>query len=378
MTQEERYKITSNDYFDIFILYQGNTALLAPYQNNSVHIMNDRFAIAYIPVSQISSNTIAQLGYAAIPSCYGLTVQESLEASGITKLRRIPNFNLKGKGVLIAIIDTGIDYTNPIFQNADGTSRIVSIWDQTIDSENQFPEGTYFGTVYNTDQINQALKSQNPYDIVPSKDENGHGTMLAGVAAGSEDSKNDFSGVAPDAELVVVKLKQAKAPLMDFFAIPNNVPCYQENDIMWAVQYVISVARNLKSPIAICIGLGSSQGSHDGRGSLSSLLSVSGDFPGVVVCISAGNEGNTRRHFYAAIDPAIGNSTVELNVGENEHGFSMELWGTSPDVYTIDILSPSGEYIPRIAESLRANREISFVFENTTIFVDYIMDKRST
>jgi subtilisin family serine protease len=295
----------------------------------------------------------------------------------VERIRRLPAFDLRGEGVLIGIIDSGIDYTHPAFIYGDGTTKIAAIWDQTIDSEN-FPENTFYGTEYSAEQINQALISANPLEVVPSTDEIGHGTMLAGIAAGSEIEESDFSGVVPNAGLVIVKLKQAKTNLRDFFVIPHDVPCYQENDIMWGVQYVISAARRLQRPIAICIGLGSSQGSHDGRGTLSSHLSVGGDFPGVAVTIAAGNEGNSRRHFYGTIDPAVGYSTVELNVGENESGFSMELWGAAPSSYSIDILSPSGEYIPRIAESLRLNREISFVFEATDIIIDYQMVESQT
>jgi subtilisin family serine protease len=177
---------------------------------------------------------------------------------------------------------------------------------------------------------------------------------------------------------VVVKLKQAKPVLRDFFVLPADVPCFQENDIMWAFEYIVDTARSLQKPIAVCIGLGSSQGSHDGKGALSNLLSIGGDFPGVAVCIAAGNEGNTRRHFFAEIDPSTGLSSVELNVADNEAGFSLEFWGTAPNTYSIDILSPTGEYIPRISESLRVNRDIAFVFERTSISVDYLMVESST
>ena len=377
MTQEERYKITSYEFTDFMVDYNNNMRAFDRFPNATVHIMNGINAVVYMPVTQLNSRTISQFGYSVIPACYGLCSQRSLEASGITRLRRLPAFNLRGQGVIIGIIDTGIDYTNSVFRKADGTTRIAALWDQTIESD-RFPLPFYYGTQYLAEEINQALNSENPYEIVPSRDENGHGTMLAGIAAGSEVSDQDFSGVVPDSELIVVKLKQAKPSLMDFYIIPSDVPCYQENDIMWATKYIIDTARSLQRPVVICIGMGSSQGSHDGRGALSNSLSVTGDFPGVVVCIAAGNEGSTRRHFYSEIDSAIGYTTVELHVADQEPGFSMEIWGTAPNTYSIDILSPTGEYIPRIPESLRINRDISFIFENTRIAVDYQMVESST
>lgn len=378
MTQEDKYKIISNDYADLFVEYNGNQSILDQNQKYSIHVMNDKYAIIYVPNSEITTRSIDEYGYASIPTCYGITIERSLEASGVQRIRRLPALNLLGQGVLVGFVDTGIDYTNPIFLHGDGTSKIVAIWDQTIDSENQYPPNTFFGTEYSAEQINNALKSENPLEVVPSKDEIGHGTMMAGIAAGAETADGNFSGVVPNSDLVIVKLKQAKPVLRDLFRIPLDVPCYQENDAMWGVQYLISVARRLQRPLAICIGIGSSQGAHDGRGSLSALLSVGGDFPGVAVSIAAGNEGNAKRHYFGTIDPTVGTNTVELNVGENETGFSMELWGAPPSTYSIDILSPTGEYVPRIAESLQVNREISFIFESTNILVDYQMVESQT
>ena len=384
MTPEERYKITSEDYSDLIIEYDRNTPLLEQFQDDTIQIMNNRFAIVYIPSSQLTNRSISQFGYSALPTCFGLVSERSLDASGVNKIRNLPYFNLRGEGVLIGIVDTGIDYTNPAFLNKDGTSKIVSIWDQTIDSgEDRYPGGgtygegiiygepVYYGTEYSKDQINQALSSSSPFDIVPSRDELGHGTMLAGIAAGSEIEADNFSGVAPDAELVIVKLKQAKTALRNFFSIPLDVPCYQENDIMWGTQYLTRVSRTLNRPMAICIGLGSSQGSHRSRGALSTLLSVAGNFPGVCIVIAGGNEGSARRHFFSTIEPDEKYKSVELNIGENITGFSMEIWGNAPGSYSIDISSPSGEYIPQIENRLVVSQEVTFMFERTKILVDY-------
>jgi hypothetical protein len=145
MTEEERFKIISNDYMDLIIRYNNNPSVFKRYTNASIHIMNDLYAVLYIPSSQLTGRTIRQYGYFPLPACYGLTTQKSEEASGIQRLRRLPNFNLRGQGVITGIIDTGIQYTNPVFLNKDGTSRIAAIWDQTINSEN-FPKPYFYGT----------------------------------------------------------------------------------------------------------------------------------------------------------------------------------------------------------------------------------------
>ncbi len=370
MTTQDRERITSEDYADLLISYSGDQNILNQFTNATINIINFLNAVVHIPISQITETTIVQRGYSVLPSVFGLISEASLEASGIIRLRNVPNFNLRGQGVLIGIIDSGIDYLNPIFQNADGTTRIAAIWDQTVFSDN-YPEGIFYGTEYRREQINAALQSEDPLALVPTTDEIGHGTMVAGIAAGREVPESGFYGVAPDSELVVVKLKQAKRYLREFFIIPEGVPCYQENDIMFALDYIMRVAIQLGRPMAVCFALGTSQGAHDGRGTLSSYLSLMADNTGFGFLVAAGNEGNARRHFYGRIDPSTGRETVELFIGENEPGFSMEIWGDSPGVYSVDIQTPSGEYVPQIIPRLDENRDITFIFEQTEISVDY-------
>lgn len=371
MQEGERNRITSEDYADLIVEYRRNPQLLERLTDSVVQIMNDAFAVVYVPASQIDNRSIQRFEYSALPRIFGLTSEISLEASGVTNLRIIPTLNLRGEGVLVGVIDTGIDYTNPVFIREDGTTRIAAIWDQTIDSDDRYPFDYNFGTEYRAEQINQALASENPLDIVPSMDEIGHGTMMSGIAAGNEMVNDNFFGVAPASELVVVKLRQAKQVLRDFFFIKEGVPAYQSNHIMWGVQYCVRLANELRRPIAICMGVGTSQDAHDGLGHLSIMISALADVPGTAITVPAGNEGNTGRHFFSTIEPGIGNTSVELNVSENDTAFSMELWGSSPGIFSIDILSPSGEYIPRIPAGITVNRTISFIFEPTIIYIDY-------
>jgi subtilisin family serine protease len=368
MTAEEN-PIISENYADVIIEYEGDKALLEPFQKEKITIINDVAALVNIPLAETTGSPLLELGYARIPSLGGLC-DRSLEASGILRIRSIPNFDLRGQGVLIAIIDTGVDYTNQVFQNADKTTRITALWDQTIQSEN--PLGNVkFGTAYTREQINQALQSENPFGIVPSRDDNGHGTMVAGIAGGSEVPESNFAGVASQAEFVVVKLKQIKKYLRDFYSIPENVVCFQETDFLFALEFVLSIAVDGKKPLAICVSVNATQGSHDGRSMTGRYLSTVATRSGTGVVVAGGNEGSARRHFFGMVDPSVGYDTVELNVGENEKGFTMELWGQSPSIFTLDITSPSGEYVPRITATRNETREVSFVFEPTLIYINY-------
>jgi len=371
LDQDCRNRILSEEFAAFIIEYHDNLPDLSAEFNFCYEIINATHAIAYAPIATLPANLIHIFGYSIYPSVFGLLDIASVEASGIDKIRNIPSLNLRGQGVLIGIIDTGIDYTHNAFKYADGTSKILSIWDQTIQSENSMPEGFQYGTEYTQLQLNLALASPNPLSVVPTVDENGHGTFLAGIAAGSRSEENNFTGVAPDAELVVVKLKPAKQFTREFFMIPEGATCYQENDIMLGIKYLINISRKFVRPISICIGFGTSQGAHDERGALSSYLSAIADEKGFAVVIAAGNEGNRGHHYYGLVDKVVGYDTVELKVGPNETGFSMELWGDAPSTFSIDILSPTGEYIPRIPARIGETREIRFIFESTVIYLDY-------
>jgi len=368
----DRERIVSEDYADLIIEYNGDVAIFEEFPDRTVQIINDQYAFVHVPVNFITQDIVYRFGYGSLPTCFGIISESSLESSGVFRLRNIPVFNLRGQGVLIGIIDTGIEYTNPIFRYADNTTRIVSIWDQTISSGNP-PSGMLYGTEFTREQINEALQSDDPLSVVPSTDENGHGTMLAGIAGGNEVPERGFYGVAPDVEFAVVKLKPAKRFLRYFFFIPENAVCFQETDILMGLIYLNNLSQRLQRPIVICIALGSSQGAHDGLGTLSTYVSVTASIPGVGIIVAAGNEGNARRHYSGRVDPSTGYDTVDLNVAENEPGFSMEIWGISPDIYSVDILSPSGEYIPRIVAGRNEHRVVNFIFEETIIYVDFQM-----
>lgn len=373
MTEEDRRKIISEDYADGIVEYAISPEEFSRYAGEAINYVNDRFAVIYVPNSRIPERLIGSIAYSVIPKLFSLLDLSSLEEMGVTRLQRIPYLSLKGNGVLLGFLDTGIDYQNPIFQYSDGTTRIVSIWDQTIENMQASSDIFYYGTEYTREQINLALGSEAPLDIVPSTDDLGHGTTLAGLAGGTPDETAEFSGVVPYSEYVIVKLKTSKMQVRNYFGIADDAISYSESDIMFGLAYLVNTARKMNRPIAICIGLGSNQGSHEGLGPLNELISSYSRQIGISIVIAAGNEGSARSHFYGEIDSTVGYKQVELNVGKGQGDFSMELWGNIPGTYSIDIISPSGEYIPRIPAKIGEFRNIRFIFEYTTIYIDYVI-----
>lgn len=371
MDQNCRNQILSEEYMDLILENDEEIKAFIQESKYCSDIINEDSVVVYYPFSALPKNHIHLYGYGAIPNCYGLLDIDSLERSGVTKIRNIPKLNLQGNGVLIGIIDTGIDYTHEAFRNTDGTSKIFSIWDQSIQTENGIPDGFQYGTQYTKEQIDTALKNPNPLSVVPSVDNEGHGTFLAGIAAGNRNEKENFSGVVPESQIIMVKLKPAKKIVKDFWCIPEEIICYQKNDLMQGIKYLYDTAKKVKRPISLIIGIGTSQGGHDERGALSSYLSSIAAENGVSVSIAAGNEGNSGHHYYGTVQKGQEADQVELRVGPGTKGFSMELWGKSANIFSIDILSPTGEYIPRIPPRLQETREIRFMFEKTVINVDY-------
>lgn len=301
---------------------------------------------------------------------------QPLNASGIRELQRAPLF-LTGRNVVIGFADTGIDYRNPVFRRQDGSSRILAIWDQT-DQTGTAPEGFYYGSEYTREQINEALSLENPLEAVPVTDDNGHGTRMASAAAGSAVNDGfDFLGAAPEADIVVVKLKQAKQYLLDFYLIPEGVPAYESNDIVLAVKYLNSFAVPFARPVCICLGIGRSFGDHMANSALSRYLSeVSSDINRVVV-VSGGNEGNTAHH-YAGTVTERESEEIELRVGEGTRGFLMEIWGNLPSYFAVKVRSPGGEEIPVISSRLEQEVEYSFVYGRSRIRIDYRLNDLAT
>ena len=370
-----REQVYSDDFFDFIVSYEetsGQTIAEACIQR-----IDEGYDIYYYPRERLPPLSVGGYSYSEIPKCYGLLDRTALEVSGILKMQNQPVLALKGNGVLIGFIDTGIDYTNPAFRYSDGSSRIVRIWDQTI-QDGTPPAGILYGAEYTKEQINAALFSEDPYDIVPSRDTNGHGTFLAGVACASESENGDFIGAAPQSEIIMIKLKEAKQYLRDFFFVKDGVPAYQENDIMMAVSYLNSVANILNRPLVICMALGNSAGSHASEGFLPSYLNYMCGRRKRVVVVAAGNEANARHHFQGRIIGEMEHEDAEITVEQNTKGFFVELWASAPELYAVAVISPSGEQIPRISVRRGASEQFNFIFEGTTITVDYRIDMKET
>lgn len=373
--------VASEDFADFIAPYFTTPEEFIRSQGTDcIDFVNSTLAVVYVPLSTVTPSTYTSYTYSAVPKLYSLLDVTSMDAAGITPAGELPVLNNQGAGVIVGFVDTGINYTDSLFRNVDGSTRIIGIWDQTnnsdnsnnIENETAKPFSAFsalYGTQYTAEEINLALNSDNPASIVPTRDENGHGTFLASIAAGNRDERAGFSGAAPQASIAMVKLKPAKQYLRDFYLIQDGAEAYQENDIMMGVSYLYFLARKYSMPLVVCIPLGTNMGSHMGMSRLGQYLNQVSLSNGSAVITAAGNETGARHHFRAVMDADTDEVTAELRVGEREAGFSMELWAENMGVYTVGFISPTGEVAREISIPLRGENTVSFLLEQTQITV---------
>lgn len=361
-------KILDENYYDFII----NNTLALQSEGESITVLNERHSMLHVPVNIFNMCDLGMYPYNRFPTLFTLSSQLSLDSSNISQIQANPSLALFGMGVLIGIIDTGVDYTHPAFKRSDNTSRIVSIWDQTI-QDGYPPEGFTYGTEYDNQILNLALRTEEPLTIVPSTDTNGHGTAIASIAAGSPDPENSFTGVVPQSQLVVVKLKEAKQNLRRIFSVPEGVVCFQETDIILGIRYVLNVAQRLRRPIVILIAVGSSMSGHEGVGATSSYIDYLSQLSNVNVVVSAGNEGNKNRHFYGNVRAAPYVQEFELKISANDPFFSFQIWPDIQARLAVQIIAPTGEMTSLIYPSIGTCVNHQFVFSQTEMWVNNIL-----
>ena len=361
-----RNAVYSNDYYDIMV---SGLDTISGIETICKQEIADRYEVYYLNRQEVPPLSVGEYNYVNIPKCFTILDQFSLEVSGITRVQTQRNLELGGNGILIRFLDTGIAYENQAFRNTDGSSRIVAIWDQS-ENTTRNPEGFIYGTEYSKAEIDYALMQEDPRAYVPVQDENGHGTKLAAIAAGSEDIENDFIGAAPYADIAVVKLKPAKEYLRDFCFIRKGAVAFQENDIFAAIDYLNRLAEKRGQPLVLCIALGSNQGNHGSGGRMATYLDEICERYRRAVCIAVGNEANARHHFYGGVSEGT-TERVEINVTEDMQGFTVELWGRSSEIFSVSIISPTGEILPRVPVFTGQQQRHRFLLENTTVLIDY-------
>ena len=366
-TEEERMKSLELEVgyhpiekeWDLIVKYSGSLSEIRKTAVSVTELMNG-YAVLTIEEKQIENLArFPEIEFIEKPKRLFFEAENGRRVSCIDSVQR-PPLSLSGRGVLVGIIDSGIDYTNPNFCNADGTTRIRALWDQSI--QGKPPAGYALGTEYTQEQINMALAQEGSIEskkeIVPSSDTSGHGTAVAGVAAGNGRGSEGmrYRGVAYESELIVVKLGNART---------DGFP--RTTELMQAVDYVIRKALEYRMPAAVNISFGNTYGSHDGTTLLERFIDAASDVWKNVICVGSGNEGNSAGHTWGRMNEEE-EAEVQLGVQMNEPALNLQIWKSYVDEIEISVVSPSGVHAGPFKEILGAQR---FVIGGTELLVYY-------
>lgn len=332
------------------------------------------YAIVTIPENLIESfANLEEVEYVEKPKRLFFSQLRGKQASCVFPISQRTPF-LTGEGVLVGIIDSGIDYNSPEFFNSAGESRIRALWDQTltvqqvnerVGEEGEFagmasaPKGFATGVEFEKYRIDAALQSQNPASLVPSFDTSGHGTAVAAIAAASGNLQDGrYQGMAPESELLIVKMGSTQ---------PDSFP--RTTQLMRALTYLVNKAVELGKPIAINLSFGNTYGPHDGTSLVERFLDNVAEIGRTVICVGSGNEGAAGGHVSGRAQQGLQRGEtrrVELNVGNYQSSFNVQLWKEYVDRFQIAVISPSG--IRRELDSLQIRTE-RLMMEETEVLI---------
>lgn len=327
------------------IVYQGSLdEVINDLLKNQIEkyiILNDTILVIYVPIDfdELKLTKIDTIAWwqnsAPMSSLIDITNnmsegESTTSAAGTDYIYKNPYINITGKGILIAIIDSGIDYLHPDFINLDGTTRIVSIWDQESTKKDP-PEGLLYGSEFTREEINQAIKEN---DDTLTKDNIGTGTMAAGIASGNGRLNREYKGVAVDSELIIVKLREYKD------RYKKGKTNYEKTDFLAAIKYVLDIAKKEKKELIINLTVGLMSKSIVNLTMLETFSDIGKS--GIIVVSGAGNEGNTDIHYQGIITSLEEKNDITIQVGE-QLNLDIIIVAVGPDKIGASIISPGGE-----------------------------------
>ncbi len=356
--------LLENGRLEVIVKYNGDITVIQSELGAVVELLGQNYAVITGTTEQIKGlYSYPQIEYVELPKTLTYELSNSRYSVCVTRAQGEP-YRLTGKNTAIGIIDSGIDYTHPDFITDDGKSRILYIWDQTRDGN--APLGFRSGYEYTNEMLNDALSRDDPYSAVNFRDEIGHGTAVAGIAAGNGRSSNGRErGISPEASLIIVKLGRR-----GFGAFPRTT------ELMRGIKYIIDKARELSLPLSINISYGTNDGSHDGNSLFEQYVNeISGEWKSVI-CVASGNEGDSGHHYSSVITQ--GKSTdIPFSVTGLSQKIYMTLWKSFSDDMTFRITNPNGESSEIIYPTSRynvfslGNTDITVLYGQPTVYTQY-------
>ena len=343
--------------WELIVKYSGSLSRLEEEGIRVTELLNE-YAVLVVPESGIGRLAeVPEIEYIEKPKRLFFAAEQGRTASCVTGVQNA-RYDLYGDGVLVAVLDSGVDYTHPDFRNEDGTTRILALWDQTIPGRP--PAGYRIGTEYTKEQIDEALAQSDPVrrrELVPSTDASGHGTRVLGIAAGNGRAGGiRYRGVAPRSSILVVKL-----------GVPRTDSFPRTTELMQALDYCIRKAMEYSLPVAVNISFGNTYGAHDGTSLLETYITDMANIWKSVICIGTGNEGYAAGHASDSLQEGE-KKRIQLAVGEYEGALNLQIWKSYLDDISVSLESPGGRSAGFIRNVPGAQR---FALEQTDILLYY-------
>lgn len=349
---------SSEKLWDVIVKYSGPESGLGGEGIQVVPLLGG-YAVVTLPESEIKAYSAReQIEFIEKPKRLYFETFQAREASCILPVQTGSN-GLTGKGILVGVVDSGVDFFHPDFRNEDGSSRILRLWDQSVNGNP--PNGYTKGTEYTKEEIDEALvlgktegrrlialhieEASVARPLIPSGDFSGHGTAVLGIAAGNGRASDGVNrGVAYESEILVVKMGNAGT---------NSFP--RTTELMEGIDYLVRQASAMGKPIAINISFGNNYGSHQGDSLLETYISNVANVGRSVICVGSGNNGNDRIHTAGRLQQGQ-SEIVEMSIGAYETTLNLQLWKAYADEIEIFLETPAGENLPVLSEKIDIQR----------------------
>lgn len=312
------FNVQEERFIEFIILYRG-TAEEMRSDAEKIGIKFDDlgygFGILTVKVSEIDKiDQLTRLEYVELPQILETTDFQSNRASCVQSAWN--TYGLSGEGTVVGFLDTGIDFTHTAFRDVNGQTRIQYIYDiQT-------------NMVYTKENINNALKSDDPYSVVPVQDLSGHGTHVAGIACAGGKIDFDNYGAAYKSDIIMVRVTRA-----------GSINQALSTQLMRGIRFLIEKSEELIKPLVINISLSTNQGGHNGKTLLEKYIEIVSTVEKVTIVVAAGNEGNVGHHVGGEIEPTV---RIPLSIASGEKVIAIEFYKTLLNSFSIEIISPIG------------------------------------